>query len=259
MTLNRPLALLVAAFGFAASGATADESVIVNYQALDRLPPKSSARGVAVPKLTPPGLIGRKRPYHPYRSDPLSNAPAGPGATPPAAFETHETLYNGIDAASEMQIANVFGRSVVYLRTPSGISAATKSPSPAPGTIEVANAGADSEPVFVSWNRARTIGEVYFQADGDDTGDIERSSISALNELASRIGHSQTRVLLRAFGGAAGDSSHEAHKVALRRGLAVRKYLMARGVPSMFIDVTAMGGATDGGPPDRVDVLAGAS
>jgi len=256
---KRPLLLLSAVLGFAAFGAAADESVIVNYKALDRLPPKSTARGVAVPKLTPPSLIGRKRPYRPYSADPLSNAPAGPGATPPAAFETHETLYNGLDTASETQLANIFGRSIVYLKMPSGISAATSTPRPEPGSIEVANAGADSEPVFVSWNRARTIGEVYFEANGDDTGDIEKSSISALNELASRVGQSQTRILLRAFGGAAGDSSHEAHKMALRRGLAVRKYLMARGVPSMFIDVTAMGGATDGGPPDRVDVLAGAS
>lgn len=256
---NRPLVLLSVALGLAAFGASAEDSVIVNYEALDRLPPKSSARGIAVPKLTPPGLIGRKRPYRPYSADPLSNPPAGPEATPPAAFMTHEALYNGFEwSAAEAQIQNAFGRSVVYL-TPSGISAATSAPRPEPGSIEVANAGADSEPVFVSWNRARTIGEVYFAADGDDTAHIEKSSIAALNELASRIGQSQTRILLRAFGGARGDQSHEAHKLALRRGLAVRKYLMARGVPSMFIDVTAMGGATDGGPADRVDVLAGAS
>jgi hypothetical protein len=252
------LAFLFIAVGLAAGAARAGESVIVNYHALDRLPPKSSASGVAVPRLIPPGLISHRRQMRPYRTDALANAPSGLEATPPDAYATHETLYNSAEiAAGEHEVAAAFGRNFVVLNRPAGIGAAAYPMQP--GTIELANAAADSEPMFVSWTRARTIGEVYFQANGVELSDIEGASISALNELASRIGASQSRVLLRAFGGEAGDRSNEAHRAALRRGLAVRKYLMARGVPSICIDVTAMGGATDGGPPDRVDVLAGAS
>jgi outer membrane protein OmpA-like peptidoglycan-associated protein len=259
MNRPRPLAFLIIAVSLAASVARADESVTVNYHALDRLPPKSSASGVAVPRLIPPGLISHRRSVRPYRTDALANAPSGLEATPPDT-RTLETLSNPAEiAASEQEIAQVFGRSFVVLKTSSGISAATPDPRLGPSSIDLANAAADSAPVFVSWTQARTIGEVYFQTNGVELSDIEGGSIDALDELASRIGASQTRVLLRAFGGEAGDSSHEAHRAALRRGLAVRKYLMARGVPSICIDVTAMGGATDGGSPDRVDVLAGAS
>lgn len=263
--MNRPLkAAALAALCVALTGARPGDSVTINYGALDRLPPRSSALGVAVPKLIPPGLLGSVRAALPSRPDTLSNLPSSTGATPPAAFETHEALYNATDAADgEASIATVFARSYVELSTPAGVSAATPQPArPAPASsapIVVANAATDAEPVFVSWTRARTIGEVYFRTNGDSVNDIDRKSFGDLDQIARRIGSSQTRVLLRAFGGPAGDNSHEAHRVALRRGLAVRKYLMARGVPSICIDVNAMGGATDGGPLDRVDVMDGAT
>jgi outer membrane protein OmpA-like peptidoglycan-associated protein len=260
MNRPRPLAFLIIAISLAAGAARADESVTVNYHALDRLPPKRAASGVAVPRLIPPGLISHRRQMRPYRSDALANAPSGLEATPPDTAKPDETLSNPAEiGGGEHGLAQGFGRSFVRPKTSSGISAATPNPRLGPSSIDLANAAADSEPVFVSWTQARTIGEVYFQTNGVELSDIEGGSIDALNELASRIGASQTRVLLRAFGGEAGDQSREAHRAALRRGLAVRKYLMARGVPSICIDVTAMGGATDGGSPDRVDVLAGAS
>jgi len=265
--MTSPLkAAALAVLCLALTGARSGENVIVNYGALDRLPPKQSAAGVAVPKLVPPSLLGRARTAMPSRPDALANSLSSEGATPPAAFETHEALYNPTDTGvGDQAITKVFARSYVELTTPAGVSAATPAPqssvAPAnpPASIEVASAATDSEPVFVSWTRARTIGEVFFRTNGDGVNDIDRKSFAQLDQLARRIGNSQTRVLLRAFGGNAGDNSHEAHRVALRRGLAVRKYLMARGVPSICIDVNAMGGATDGGPLDRVDVMDGAS
>ncbi len=261
------LAVAVSALAF---GARADSSVTVNYDALKHLPPKESAAGVAVPKLVPPSLVGRSRVITPARPDPLANPAAATGTTPPAAFETHEALYNSTDtSASDASIQQVFARSSVVLATPTGVSATTapqqtarQVPARATATasrpIEVANA--QSEPVAdVSWDRARPIGEILFHANGQTLRDIDRGSLAELDQLAQRIGPSQTRVLLRAFGGTAGDDSHQAHLVALMRGLAVRKYLIARGVPSICIDVNAMGGAKDGGPLDRVDVMAGAT
>ena len=89
--------------------------------------------------------------------------------------------------------------------------------------------------------------------------DIDRASLPRLDALAEQFRSSGRRILLKAFAGRAGDKSHEAHRLALRRGLAVRRYLISRGVPSTKIDVRAVGGATDGGYLDRVDVVAAAS
>jgi outer membrane protein OmpA-like peptidoglycan-associated protein len=71
------------------------------------------------------------------------------------------------------------------------------------------------------------------------------------NELQSKSG----RLLLQAFAGTPGDKSSEARRLSLKRALSVRQLLIDSGVPSDRIDVRAMGGITDGGKPDRVDVL----
>ena len=42
---------------------------------------------------------------------------------------------------------------------------------------------------------------------------------------------------------------------SLKRALSVRQLLIDSGVPSDRIDVRAMGGTTDAGKPDRVDIM----
>jgi outer membrane protein OmpA-like peptidoglycan-associated protein len=61
-------------------------------------------------------------------------------------------------------------------------------------------------------------------------------------------------VRLAAFSGQPGDASSDAHRLSLARGLAVRTYLVGKGVPVDRVDVLAYGGST-AGAPDRVDVL----
>jgi outer membrane protein OmpA-like peptidoglycan-associated protein len=63
------------------------------------------------------------------------------------------------------------------------------------------------------------------------------------------------RVELEAFGGPPGDKSSDARRLSLKRALAVRALLIESGVPAERIDVRALGGANDGGTPDRVDVF----
>ena len=50
------------------------------------------------------------------------------------------------------------------------------------------------------------------------------------------------------------DASSEARRLSLARALAIRSYLVSKGVPVNRVDVLAFGGATDG-VSDRVDVL----
>lgn len=75
-----------------------------------------------------------------------------------------------------------------------------------------------------------------------------------LDIVVARLLSSRERVKLAAFSGRAGDASSEARRLSLARALAIRSYLVAKGVPVDRVDVLAFGGATDG-VSDRVDVL----
>jgi len=83
------------------------------------------------------------------------------------------------------------------------------------------------------------------------SGDAEEM----LDRLAASLRGGDDRIQLRAFGGSAVDRTHAARRLALRRALSVRNYLMDQGIDQQRITVRAMGGATDGGPSDRVDVV----
>lgn len=87
-------------------------------------------------------------------------------------------------------------------------------------------------------------------------------TIADLRNLASNLTATLKgtgRVQLEAFGGTAGDKSSDARRLSLKRALAVRALLIEDGVPAERIDVRALGGANDGGAPDRVDVFVHAS
>ena len=63
-----------------------------------------------------------------------------------------------------------------------------------------------------------------------------------------------SRIEILAYGGAKGDKSSDAHRLSLKRALAIRQVLIDDGVAPERIDVRAMGGVDDSGPADRVDV-----
>jgi len=74
------------------------------------------------------------------------------------------------------------------------------------------------------------------------------------NDLNALLGAGAQRIQLDAYGGAPGDKSSDARRIALKRGLAVRQVLIDNGVPPDRIDVRALGGSEDASQPDRVDV-----
>jgi outer membrane protein OmpA-like peptidoglycan-associated protein len=84
--------------------------------------------------------------------------------------------------------------------------------------------------------------------------DIPPSAHAALDELATRLIAANYRVRLAGFSGKAGGDTSEARRLSLARALAIRSYLVAKGVPLERVDVLAFGGATKG-TTDRVDVL----
>jgi len=262
MRALRLLKTTVAIAGFAFGTAQAKESIFVNYGVLDHLPP--AVAGAVAPQLTPPGMI--KHHAVPASIPVVSNSPIGVGPSVPPIFDRTDTLYNRVVITGDEAAGPVFGnpsRLAAVGPRPDGISGATRSRSPNqqtamlggqsynPAALPSDNA---AEP-RMSWDEAKPIGEVLFRNDGVEVLDIDRHALVELDQLARQLCTAQQRILLRAFGGMAGDDSHEAHRTALRRGLAIRRYLIARGVSSNLIDVTAVGGATDGGPLNRVDLV----
>lgn len=92
---------------------------------------------------------------------------------------------------------------------------------------------------------------------GFTAGDAQLSSDNTrlLDQLAARLASGEDRVQIKAYASAAGaDAASSARRLSLSRALAVRSYLMDKGVRSTRIDVRAMGPSNDSGPPDRVDV-----
>lgn len=77
---------------------------------------------------------------------------------------------------------------------------------------------------------------------------------AALDSLAARLLSSRERVRLAAFSGKIGGDSSEARRLSLTRALAIRTYLVSKGVPIERVDVLAFGGPPEG-VSDRVDVL----
>jgi outer membrane protein OmpA-like peptidoglycan-associated protein len=86
------------------------------------------------------------------------------------------------------------------------------------------------------------------------TSDIPAQAQAKLDVLVQRLLTSQERVRLAGFSGKAGDYSSGARRLSLARALAIRTYLVSKGVPVDRVDVLAFGGASDG-ISDRVDVL----
>jgi outer membrane protein OmpA-like peptidoglycan-associated protein len=84
--------------------------------------------------------------------------------------------------------------------------------------------------------------------------DLPRTAQPLLDSLVQRLQTSQERVRLAAFSGKAGDLSSDARRLSLARAIAIRSYLVSRGIAVDRVDVLAFGGATDG-IGDRVDVL----
>jgi outer membrane protein OmpA-like peptidoglycan-associated protein len=92
-----------------------------------------------------------------------------------------------------------------------------------------------------------------------DAPDPAKSALGALKFLAGDLNAAMVspnaRVELQAFGGAKGDKGSDAHRLSLKRALAIRQVLIDDGVAPDRIDVRAMGGVDDTGPADRVDVF----
>ena len=85
---------------------------------------------------------------------------------------------------------------------------------------------------------------------------IGRSEGLELDGIAKSMkGDDALRLHLLAYAGGAAQTPSQARRLSLSRALAVRSHLIEKGIGSTRIDVRALGNKSEGGPPDRVDII----
>lgn len=92
---------------------------------------------------------------------------------------------------------------------------------------------------------------VIFEPETTTLGQTAREDLSAFAEDFQRR---SGRLELRAYAGPPHDTSSNARRLALKRALAVRRVLVSNGVTAERVFVRALGGVSDSGPTDRVDL-----
>ena len=86
--------------------------------------------------------------------------------------------------------------------------------------------------------------------------DIPPSAISPLDQLVKLMkGNPGIRIRLNGYASAKIDSPSQARRKSLFRALAIRKYLMSKGIRSTRIDIHALGNKSEDENPNRVDVV----
>ena len=88
------------------------------------------------------------------------------------------------------------------------------------------------------------------------TAELSRSDEQRLVELADRLQQEQSRrIQIMSYASAVDENVSRARRLSLSRALAVRSFLIDKGVPSTRIDVRALGSNVGDGPADRIDVV----
>jgi outer membrane protein OmpA-like peptidoglycan-associated protein len=89
-----------------------------------------------------------------------------------------------------------------------------------------------------------------------DSSELPSSIKPELDGLAGRMAADPNmRVQLRAYAGGNQETPGQARRLSLYRALAVRSYLIERGIRSTRVDVRALGNKFEQEPADRVDVV----
>lgn len=87
-----------------------------------------------------------------------------------------------------------------------------------------------------------------------EQADLPKGDVAALDSLAQQMANSEDRLQIRAYAASTGTDGSGARRLSLSRALAVRAYLIDKGIRSTRIDVRALGTPSDGSAADRVEV-----
>lgn len=136
---------------------------------------------------------------------------------------------------------------------PAAAPAPTPAPAAAPPSGNAAAGAAATQPTQVA-TIGGALNTVKFAA---GSVDLPPDSQAMLNTVAAKLMADDTlRVQLIAHASGSADQAMEARRISLARAVAVRAYLIDKGVRSLRMDVRALGNRADDGPPgDQVDLL----
>lgn len=184
-------------------------------------------------------------------------ADAAPATPPPAPAKRHSkhtatasAAAPATDAQSGAGMGFTFGDDEQPAPPPPAANTRTASNEPPPA----AQAAKPGKPDASTAGLAKR-GSILFEHASTDPQPTQMDGIKLLaGDLNSALEAGATQIQLMAFGGAAGDKGSDAKRISLKRALAIRQLLIDNGVPSNKIITKAMGGATDNGEPDRVDI-----
>ena len=88
------------------------------------------------------------------------------------------------------------------------------------------------------------------------SSEISEGAQTRLKSIAESLERDEElRLQLLAYAGGEGQTLSQARRTSLSRGLAIRSLLLDRGIRSDRIDMRALGNKSDGGPPNRVDMI----
>jgi outer membrane protein OmpA-like peptidoglycan-associated protein len=219
------------------------DDVVVNPAAI----PPASGAGYPDILLKPPSAHRRHHHHAVAASTVSSDISSGPTESTPPSPPSHEAknARSATPADTSNSMPFTFGEDGP-MGSPSAKVATTEAP-PAetrkPAKGDAVQSGLTKR------------GAILFVHDATDPQPAQLDGIRLLaGDLNSAIEAGAARIQLEAFGGSPGDKSSDARRISLKRALAIRQLLIDNGVPSNRIDVRAMGGITDNGNPDRVDI-----
>ena len=250
--------------------ATSTPQVYVDTRALDQLgyPAKKrpSNDGDGLKLKAPPEHRGASAPAPPprqaaSREPPPAATPAAPPAAPPAAASRAAAPPPPPPAAAAgpaPAAPPAPAAAAPPAAPPANGAAAPPRPAPAAAPPPAAAARppaapppAAPAPPPVAQRRGES--RVAFPAGGTELPQTARAD---LDQMARRLaGDESLHVQLNAYASDGGDQASQARRVSLSRALAVRAYLIDKGVRSTRLDVRALGKPQDDGPADRVDLV----
>lgn len=164
---------------------------------------------------------------------PLPAVPELPALTPKAPAKPAETL-----PPSELPPAP---KTVVV--TPPTAKAAKDTPPPAPPVVAPALSPGAADAVNTS---------VAFPKDMTELSDAAKKELA---EIAEKVKRSQASVRVVGYASGSADQASMARRISLSRALAVRAYLIDKGVNRLSITAQALGNQVPSGEPDRADIF----
>ena len=267
-----------------AAAQTAQPEVEVNLEALEALVPTPPPPGLDPPDGAPPALHGQTSRVPgavsgesvlllPGYADttvgsaPPLDAPATAGGEdfalpPPEPADGTETAVTVLGTEKETAVATAEAADATVVDNDAfheigALFARTAAPEeidvpePAMTMAGTGAAGAPADDASASAGPGDL--RLLFEGGGDNLSVAARDMLIG---LAARLeARRDRRVELRAYASGEDASPSEARRLALSRALAVRSFLVENNVRSTRIDVKTLGDRSEGGPPDRVDIV----